>query len=43
MMADRFGKVPASAKKAVSELSGQELEDLGVRLLHAASLKELLG
>lgn len=39
----RFGPVPDWAETRMSNCSAEELEDLGIRLLRAESLQELLG
>ena len=39
----RFGQVPAWARKRIEALSGAALEQVGLRLLDASSLEELLG
>ena len=37
----RFGPLPASAERELARRSGQELSDLGLRLLDVNSLEEL--
>jgi predicted transposase YdaD len=39
----RFGRIPAWADERLASRSARDLEDLGVRLLDAQSLEELLG
>ena len=42
-IAKRFGPVPAAARKRIEALSAPKLEHIALRLLDAASLRELLG
>jgi hypothetical protein len=42
LIGKRFGPVPAWARERIETLSAQELEQMALRLLDAASLKELL-
>ncbi len=43
MMESRFGPIPDWAEILMNGCSAAEIEDLGVRLLRAESLEELLG
>ena len=42
LIEERFGAIPAWADQRLSSYSAAELETLGVRLLHANTLEELL-
>jgi hypothetical protein len=42
MTEKRFGPLPDSAKEQLDEMTQQELESIGLRLLDAATLKDLL-
>ena len=42
-IAKRFGPLPAAARKRIEALSAPKLEHIALRLLDAASLRELLG
>lgn len=43
LMSKRFGRIPASAKKRLEEMTPRQLERLAVQLLTASSLEDLLG
>ena len=43
LMTRRFGTLPAELQRRLGKMSASELEDLGERMLDAASLSDLFG